>query len=628
MLLKLFSIVLILSGFTACKQTGLDNFESEILVDSIYVYEDADKKVAFPSVQNLPIGKKFIQQQQLDKVAIKANVTSWIKLIPSKEIVSEKNYILELNRPTLDTLTAFIITNDGSWRTIVTGDTKPFHSRNIPHENFLFKISGQVLNSVEFPVYIKIQNHAITSSSLKLWEVNEFYKADQKKTLLKGFYFGALLALVIFNFLIYLSVRDISYLWYVAYLGFILLFLLAYSGITFRYFWPNSPEWANYSTYFSLVIAMSTGLSFTRNMLNVKAFHPTLASTLKWAGIGLSLIAVLGFFLGNAFLSALIPYLALGVILLIVVSIILSIRKGYKPAYYVGLAFLFLFIGSMMMILFKLEILPATIFSEYVFHVGILLEAFLLSFALAYRIKYINEQLKQSKQKMIDSKRQFAKRLIEYQDQQRKETSETLHDSIGQKLLVIKIQLAQVLKIFNVSDDHSKVKSVTGLINEVINDVRDVSHFLHPHQIERLTLTEALEDIILQSFNDTQINHHFDFNDLEKCIDTNSKLHIYRIIQESISNILRHAAANNVEFSSGIANNKLEIVIKDDGKGAFNKKWYKNGDYKKAYGIANIKERVNSLNGTVSFLSGKGMGLQIKIVVPCQNIRTIRCVIR
>lgn len=619
MFIKLLSIILLFYSLTACKQVELSASDSGNQVDSVYKFEDKEEKLVFYDIQKQASSLKFLPQKHNNLIEIKANVVSWIKLIPSQVTLVDKNYILELNRATLDAVTAYIVTKESSWETISTGDSTPFGSRSIPHENFLFKISGQALKSVDFPIYLKIRNHAFTITSLNLWEEEAFNKQDREHSLFNGLYFGMFVALVIFNALIFLSVRDVSYLWYVAYLGFISLFLLAYSGFTYRYFWPRSPVWANYSTYFNLLIAMAMGLGFTRSILNMKVYYPQVASLLKWVGIGLALIALLGLLFDINFLSALIIYLALGIILLIALSVILAIRKGYKPAYYVGLSFLFLFIGVLIKILYKLEILPANTFFEYALEIGILLEAFLLSFTLAYRINYTNEALKQSRQKILKSKKQFATRLIEYQDVQRKETSETLHDSIGQKLLVMKIQLAQIYTFFNIPEDHPKVKSVNGLIHEVINDVRDVSHHLHPHQIDRLSLIEALEDLILQSFKESQIKHHYDFEGLEECIDIKSKLHIYRVIQELISNMLRHSAAKNVEFSSGIINGKLEIVVTDDGKGVFNKSWYKKGGYKKAYGIANIKERISYLKGNVKFISDKGMGLKIKIVLPCKS---------
>lgn len=620
MVLRLVSCLLILYCLSACQQVSVNAPNKESLIDSIHVLDDAKANSNFAEIQRLGSTQQFTRQEHLDRVDIRSgNSVIWVKPVFSQQVKKNKNYILEVGRPTLDKVSVYKRNVDGSWKTIKTGDSVVFHNREIIHEKFLFKISGPALKKFKNSIFLKIQNQGITSSTLKLLEESEFHHDDQQKSLLAGLYFGVLVALLIFNLLIFVSVRDVSYLWYVGYLGFILLFLFAYSGLTYRYLWPENPGWANRSTYFALMTSMALGLGFTRSMFNLTELFPILSSFLKSTGMAIALLAVFGLFVDNTFSSFVTPYLALLVILIILLAIVKAVMAAYKPAYYAGLGFIFLFAGSMMVILNKVGVLPSNVLSEYGLHLGVLFEAFLLSFALAYRINYINEELKLSNQIVMKARKQFSSRLIDFQDQERKETSATLHDSFGQKLLVIKIQLAQILESYGIQEDDSKVKSITGLIHEVIDDVRDISHALHPHQIERLTLKEALEDVIFQSFRDTGLKYIYDLNGLEECIDSKSKLHIYRIFQESINNILKHSEAKNVEFKSRVVNQNIEIIIKDDGKGVVGQSWFNNGDFVMAHGISNIRERVSSLNGSIHFESGQRAGLEISIKLACKK---------
>jgi len=611
-------IILLLITISICACSKRDNLTlPENLISSITRFDDIDGHFDINTIQ----GKKFLPQKNHEKIVINNNVkASWIIVKPSRQVSLNKNYVLELNRPTLDKVTAYIREETSEWRIIKTGDTLPFSRRNIPHENFLFNISGRVLKQFKIPIYIKIQNPVITFSSIKLWEETQFNDANARRSLLMGIFFGTLLSLIIYNFLIYLSIRDVSYLWYVAYLSFMLLYLLAISGYTFRFLWPDKPIWANHSTYFALLISMSMGLGFCRSMFHIPLISPILARLMKWVGVIIVLLAFLDLFFSYPFIANYMSYLGLLTIVLMLYAVITSIRSGYKPAYYAALGFLFLFAGSMTLILFKLEILPRNIISEYGIQIGVLFEAFTLSFALAYRIKYLNEKLKQSNLKLLEAEKLFSRKLIDFQDIERKETAATLHDSVGQKLLVIKIQLAQILKLFSIQQNNEKIKAIKGLVNEVINDIRDISHSLHPHQIERLTLKEALEDVIFQSFKDTNIIFTYDFSGIEECIDKKNSLHIYRIFQESINNIIKHSKATNVGFKSQRINDEqIKITIQDNGKGMTKQKWLKTDDFNKAYGLATIKERVNSLNGTVVFNSPYGHGFQIKILIPCND---------
>lgn len=614
-------LLLVLIGISACNDYKQYLPLSKNLIFSVSRFDDKAGSYSFEDIRKQNFDGKFIQQKNINKIVINNDVqASWITIKASDLINPDKNYLLELNRPTLDKVTAYIINDTAQWTVIKTGDLLPFSNRIIPHENFLFSISGRILKQYDNPIYLKIHNPVITFSSISLWESKQFQSFNANKSLLMGVFFGTLLSLIIFNFLIYLSTRDTSYLWYVAYLGFILFYLLAISGYSFRFFWPNSPNWANLSTYFSLLISMSMGLGFCRSMFHISFISPFLANIMKWTGIITVLLAVSGLIIGYPFMAKYMSYLGLIVIVIMLHAVITSIRSGYKPAYYAGLGFLFLFAGSLMLILFKLEILPRNIISEYGIQIGVTFEAFLLSFALAYRINYANEQLKLSSQKVLSAEKSFSRKLLDFQDKERKQTAATLHDSIGQKLLVMKIQLAQIFTLFDVDKNHNKVKSVQGLIHEVINDIRDISHSLHPHQIERLTLTEALDDVVLQSFKGTDIHFSYDFTIITSCFDKKKSLHIYRIVQESINNIIKHSDAKNVEFiCKSIDDDYIEMLIKDDGRGVINKNWFKVGDYKKAYGLSSIKERVNSLGGVVIFSSPAKGGFQIKIILSCNN---------
>lgn len=615
---KLLFILCIQLALTACSP-AFDSISNTSLIDSISILDDQENNLAFTDVNTPEKSANFKLLKQNNSFEIGRNsTTSWFKLSLSDKLDPQKNYILEIDRPTLDEITAFIPDKNGKWKRIQTGDNFRFSSREIPHANFLFTISGSIVNQSRNTIYLRVKNKIIASISLSLWEEAEFHEYDKIHNLFNGLYFGALLALIIFNLFIYMSVRDISYLWYVGYLGFISVFLLAYSGLAFRYFWPDFPLWADKSTFVAILVSISLGLFFCRSMLNIQEISPSLSSILYWGGFAILALLLFGFVINGTFFSKITPALALFVIVLITYSVFKSIVSGYKPAYFVALAYLFLFFGGVMFAIYKLGLVPDNLLSRYGFQFGIIVEAFLLSFALAYRIKYIDSLLKLSNQKVIDSKKLFSIKLIEAQDNERKKVAANLHDSLGQKLMVIKMQLAQFFESFNIQEDESSVKSTLGLIRETIDDIRTISHHLHPHQLERLTLKEALEDIILQSFKTSGIRVVCSLNALNDCKDKKTQLHIYRIIQESIKNILTHSNAKNVEFTASLQGKKIKLLISDDGKG-IHTDWFKKGDLLKSFGLSSIKERVNSLDGTLFFISKKGNGFQIEILLSCES---------
>ena len=200
---------------------------------------------------------------------------------------------------------------------------------------------------------------------------------------------------------------------------------------------------------------------------------------------------------------------------------------------------------------------------------------------------------------MLDERKLFSSQLIEFQDNERKKVASELHDSLGQKIMVVKMQISQFLQALKVKEDDSIIEPTMGLLRETVNDVRNISHHLHPHQLERLTLDEALEDVISQSFRNSGINVSCDLKVLKDCKKKSVQLHIYRIVQESIKNIITHANAKNVEFHAYF-DDEITLVIKDDGNG-IDKQWFSNKNYSIAFGLSSIKEESRFIRRFIEF---------------------------
>ena len=595
---------------------GLEDSSDYNFIESILYLETTNQNISEETLVSPEFQSGFQKHTLNNSFEVARNkATTWLKLLTKESINSDQQYILEIDRPTFDVVSVYIPKNNTSWKVINTGDSFKFDSREVDHENFLFNVSGSLLKGNRNSIYVKVKDKIISSSSIVLWERSEFNKHDKFESLMKGLYFGALFALVLFNFFIYLSVRDISYIWYVVYLGFIALFLLTYSGLAFRYFWPESPFLANYGVYLGLYISMASGLLFCRSILNIKNVSHNLSVTLLTSSVAIILVLVVGFITNIQMLSRLAPSLAIYAMLISLYCIFKSARTGYKPAYIVGASYVFVLLGGGMFALYKLGVVPGNMISRNGLQMGVLMDAFLLSFALAYRINYTNSRLQIANEKRLMEKKLFSRRLIEFQDDESKRVATNLHDSFGQKLIVIKIQMAQLFESFNLKEDDNSVKAIVGLLKELINEVREISHSLHPHQLERLTLNEALDDVIRQSFKHTQIRVTYDLLGLNKCYNKKTQLHIYRIFQGAINNILAHSNAKNVEFTATLENKHIRLLIKDDGIG-IRTTWFKNEDFSKAFGFLSIRERVYSLNGQIKFISEDKNGLKILITLP------------
>ena len=122
---------------------GLEDSSTFNFIDSILTLETTNQNLSEKDFIKEEFQSKFQKLSSNSSFEVARNkTTTWLKLIINKNIDPKRHYILEINRPTFDFVSAYIPENDESWKIIVTGDNYQFSSREIDHENFTFNVSG------------------------------------------------------------------------------------------------------------------------------------------------------------------------------------------------------------------------------------------------------------------------------------------------------------------------------------------------------------------------------------------------------------------------------------------------------------------------------------------------------
>ncbi len=181
----------------------------------------------------------------------------------------------------------------------------------------------------------------------------------------------------------------------------------------------------------------------------------------------------------------------------------------------------------------------------------------------------------------------FTKQLLESTEVERKRIATDLHDSISHELLNLKSIFKQDLSVVN-----SKIDSI-------INDIRGISRNLHPVMFDKIGLVPNIEQLVerMQIQNNFLVSTEIDYKGTLSSAD---ELQIYRIIQEALTNIIKYSEAHAAKITILEGNSKIDIEIKDNGKG-FNVKETLNGG--KAFGLHNIIERSRVIGGKAEIQS-------------------------
>jgi PAS domain S-box-containing protein len=204
---------------------------------------------------------------------------------------------------------------------------------------------------------------------------------------------------------------------------------------------------------------------------------------------------------------------------------------------------------------------------------------------------------------------QIAQAAVFAQEKERAEIGKELHDNIGQLLTTTKLYL-EMLK-GNQQNPEALIDRSTNHINSIIKEVRSLSRSLVPHSLNDLGLIASINDLIdsfrlLSSFGIEFIHSE----EIEEITDNTLQLTIYRIIQEKLNNIVRHAEASNVLIELTVSDNDVYLHIEDDGKG------FDLRTIKKGQGIMNIKSRAELHEGTAEIITNPGQGCKLSVLIP------------
>ena len=225
----------------------------------------------------------------------------------------------------------------------------------------------------------------------------------------------------------------------------------------------------------------------------------------------------------------------------------------------------------------------------------------------------ISEKLKAEKSKIaLDQNRKLTALIQEKIEDERRSLARELHDELGQYVSAIKI-FAQNIK--NKSESNIDIKnsaeSVTSAANQIYDGMHNIIKKLRPGSLDNLGLIETLKDLVnAWKTQYPNIKCNFENDDIGS-ISEEISINVYRIIQESMNNCVKHAKSDEISISIRKINNNLEVVFRDNGVG-FDTKILKNT---KQFGLLGMRERIQGLNGKFELHSNEN-GTLIKSLIP------------
>lgn len=216
-------------------------------------------------------------------------------------------------------------------------------------------------------------------------------------------------------------------------------------------------------------------------------------------------------------------------------------------------------------------------------------------------------------QKIDQNRKEQQIAINEAQEAERLRIATDLHDGLGQMLSAISFAI-QDINIVERENDNSII-NIQNQINAAIKEAKNISYNLIPIVLKDFGLIAAIDNMVSKANELYKTNFRFNSYDFLDRIDPKLEKAIYRICQESLTNIVKHAYAKNANFQLFRAQGFIVLVMDDDGKG-FDIKRYESGIEKTGIGLISIQERVASFDGTFSIDSQTEKGTELIIEIP------------
>ncbi len=370
---------------------------------NVYYYEDPDKKLSIEEVSSPDFGNKF---KKSEKDPLNFGQTNWDYWIRIDLVNSDKTpirKILEVDYTNIDRIDFFSLNSNGKPELAETsGMAFPYLHRKTNHRNFIYRIDLEGNKARTY--YLKTSTSGGLVLPLLVWNPETFYHHNADIHLGLGFYYGIMMVMILYHFLIFLSVREIVYFYYVTNIFGFLGIQLVLTGHGFQYIWSDYPHLQRNLYVVFTAITMMFLVLFAQRFLNTKENVPSILNR----ALQLVFFSHVILFFTPLILPPEITVkaaLALSILApaLVLIAAVICFVKNYRPARYFLLAFTVLCVSGMFVVLKFANVIKVSKIADDGLYIGSAMSVILFSVALADKINILKKEKDEAQRKTFES---------------------------------------------------------------------------------------------------------------------------------------------------------------------------------------------------------------------------------
>jgi hypothetical protein len=452
-------ILLAFSSATAQSPVELDDDVDQHIFtyEEIEVFEDPSGRLGIDEVRRSDLKGAFKANRASTPQTLNLRSNYWFKINIKSNPAAKKHYILEFFDQTIDGITVYMPDKLAGYQEILLGDQYPFAERRLKHKNFEIPIEnlGEEINTY----YIKIKSSQIADAIIVLRSVDFFIAYALNEYLFFGVFYGMILVFSLYNLVLFISMKQREYLYYVLYILSVGVYEMSTDGIAYQYLWPNNPAFNQIAYAVALCSTSVFALLFTRQLLHLEVKAPKINRII----VGTIVLRMLFFFYSLLFDQSLFNFKFLEVVPLTLAFFagIYVYSKGYQAARFFVLGYSVLFVGFILKFLIMLGYgwLNFGVVSYYSLSFSFVAEMVLFSFAIADQLRLLKDNINRELESKVAARTQ----------------------EVSQKSLVIETKNAELEEMNALlkkqAEDISRMNVLLELDNQELNtNVEKVTH--------------------------------------------------------------------------------------------------------------------------------------------------------
>ena len=533
------------------------------------IFEDKEARLTITEITSEKFTGSFVANEAISPSFGYTHSVYWARFTvknPSDNVV---NWFLEIEYPYMDYIDLYIPTATGDFTVKKTGQFRPFSSRDVDFRNFVFPL--EEASRSERTYYLRFQSEDAMIFIPTMWLEDGFHKKVSRDQMIMGLFYGIALAMLIYNFFLFLSVREKAYLYYVAAVGSACFFLIpVLDGLAYQYLWPNWVGWSNYALPISVITFMLAATIFTRTFLNSAIVIP------KWdRSLLVFIVAYIICFIPSIFVSyywgTLVMIIGVGFYIIFLGTIaILCLKRGSRPARYFLIAASFLVLGGLFYVLKTLGLIEDNIFINNAIKIGGVIQMLVFSLGLADRINIVKKEREEAQQKAIENLRTAEKLKDEFLANTSHELRTPLNGIIGIAESLIDGAAGPASQ--QMKTDLNLIVSSGKRLSNLVNDILDFSKLKNRDlQIQRKSVSiKILTDIVLSISMTLLAGKKIELIN-RISLDTPAVIgdenRLQQILINLVGNAIKFTEKGEISILSLVKNGMVEVSVVDTGIG-------------------------------------------------------------